>query len=145
MKKQLSASKSLHLPREARGEEAGAGRGGVTYSMVTTLGLNMAAELGRKSRLLSSGLGPSRWHWAVLCGSEAFCFFLEIGLRLAPHLFLSPCAVLLHAGTMCPLTLVGRRRGPCESKVIWGGNGREDSVGTGCTGGESEIGPETEL
>uniref|UniRef100_A0A8C2P208 Leishmanolysin-like peptidase n=1 Tax=Capra hircus TaxID=9925 RepID=A0A8C2P208_CAPHI len=32
--------------------------------MVTTLGLKMAAELGRKAGSSDSGLGPSRWHWS---------------------------------------------------------------------------------
>lgn len=116
--------------------------------MVTTLSPKMAPEWGGGTGSSGPGPGPSRWRWGsslwvrgvflLLGGIRASATSIPVSLGSSP-----PCRHHVPSDTE-----VGRRRGgsgPCEGNV--GSSGIESSVviGTRCTGGESETGPETEL
>lgn len=112
----------LALPPALRGDgRYWRRRGGVTYSMVTTLGIKMAPEWGGRTGSLGLGPRPSRWHWScslwvrgvllLLGGFRASATSIPVSLGSSP-----PCRHHVPSDTE-----VGRRRGesgPCEGKVI---------------------------
>lgn len=88
--------------------------------MVTTLGLKMAAELGRGEGSRGPGRGPSQWHWSGSLWIRGVLLLLG-GLRA------SATSIPVYLGNSPPCrhhvpsdSEVGRRRdgsGPLEGKV----------------------------
>ena len=104
------------VPPPASRGGAGDGRGGVTYSIVTTLGLKMAAETGGRASSSASGRSPSRWYWSgslwvrgvllLLGGLRASATSIPVSLGSSP-----PCRHHVPSESE-----VGRRRGPVRVK-----------------------------